>query len=258
MVTGLRGDPQLAGYLLGGHAAGDEAEHLALALGQSGGPGSGYWPARLARGGQYRPDRIVREPARLRLEGQLVGRRLRRQRRAVRPSLPHRLVAVGRRQQPGRGGQVTGPAPPVVSGPVAPLAVGSGQPGQRAQRRAGVEHALAVVACSRTCSSSPRLSGPGFAHTLTGTATRPMSCTSAARRSSSTSSAASPATAAESPASSATPRECPTVHMLFRSEKSAIADRQASSRSSPTTGCGPGSASIASSQIDGAPRPSYA
>ena len=45
--------------------------------------------------------------------------------------------------------------------------------------------------------------------------------------------------------------------MLFRSAKSAIADRQASSRSSVTTGCGPGSVRSASSQMDRASSPAY-
>src|SRR4051794_21702491 len=59
MVTGLRGDPQLAGHLLGGHPAGDEAEHLALALGQPGRPRLRYLRA---GGGPPRPGRPPPRP----------------------------------------------------------------------------------------------------------------------------------------------------------------------------------------------------
>ena len=65
----------------------------------------------------------------------------------MRPRLSHRLIAVRTREQPGLNRQVTGPAAPVVTGPVTPLAVGSGQAGQRAHRPALSPQAAADELC---------------------------------------------------------------------------------------------------------------
>src|SRR5919197_5286710 len=92
-VGGLYRDPEYPGDLLGLEAAGELAEDLGLALGQPGWALQSRhpFPGRLDHGG----DRVGVEAAGARLASEVLGRRLRPPRLAVRPWLTHRVEGVG-------------------------------------------------------------------------------------------------------------------------------------------------------------------
>jgi hypothetical protein len=96
----FRRDDEFLGDLSGRVAAGEQHEHLDLTRRQAGGtfaPAGNAMPGR----GEDGIDRFAVEPPRLDLGPQLAGRVLLGAGRPIRPRLPHRLVRVGCRQNPG-------------------------------------------------------------------------------------------------------------------------------------------------------------
>ena len=96
----LGGDPQRRGDLLVEPAAGDQAQHLDLAVGETGrvrGRSRQTW---LAGGGQHGVDLDPSEAPGVDVGGELRRGVARSQRRAMGPVLGHRVVGVGGGEEP--------------------------------------------------------------------------------------------------------------------------------------------------------------
>ena len=165
------------------------------------------------RGGRRRrarPRRRRRRAARPRPRRAARRRLLGRSRGTVRPRLAHRLVGVGRAEDPRAAARSRRPRARAGT-PSRRAARGAAPRSRRAARAAGDCWSMRSVryGCSRTRSHSPAPSGPGLSQIAFETPSRPRSCTSPARRSVTASPSAGPAARARREL--ATAPACPSV-----------------------------------------------
>ena len=132
-VGGLDRDPERVRDLLGLQPAREQADDLRLAIGQ---PRRPLDPRRRpARGLEHRRDGVGVEAAGARPFGERLGGLVGRERCAVGARLGHRVIGVGRGEQPRRRRQRGGSRAAVVARAVEPLVVGGRDRRQRAQER---------------------------------------------------------------------------------------------------------------------------
>ena len=214
--------------LLVRQAAREQPQHLDLARGQ---PRRPFAAARhaVAGGAEHRLDRVGVEAAGPHLGAQLGGRRLGgRALRAVRTRLAHRLVGVGRAEDPRRARDRRARRGRAGS-PSRRGARGAARRSRRAARAPADWCSMRSVryGCIRTRSHSPAPSGPRLSQIAFETPSRPRSCTRPARRSvQHVVLGQSELPRRPAAARSATARAWPSVYGDFRSTKLAIATQR--------------------------------